>query len=210
MTKNISKKNIIIAAALVAIMAIGSTFAFFIDRDSVTNQFTVGDVEISVDEPNWNPDDGQNITPNKEMKKDPQVTNKGANDAFVFVSVTVPKADVKTANDKGELQPSQNQDLFTYTVNEGWKLIKTSNNSDSTEYVYAFATEAGEMYALQPGTTTVPVFDKVKFINVVEEQLDGSELNIDVNTMGIQTVDLGTSNPIEIYNIIMNQQEQEN
>lgn len=207
MTKNISKKNVIIAAALVAIMAIGSTFAYFIDRDSVTNQFTVGDVEISVEEPNWNPDNGQNITPNKEMKKDPQVTNKGANDAYVFVSVSIPKADVKTATDEGELLGTQNQDLFTYTVNEGWKLIKTVNNNDSTEYVYAFATEAGEMFQLKPGKTTVPVFDKVKFINVVEEQLDGSDLNIDINTMGIQTVDLGTSNPLEIYNIIMNQQE---
>ena len=49
------RKNLIIAGALIAIMAIGSTFAYFVDRDQVTNHFTVGDIEISVSEPNWNP-----------------------------------------------------------------------------------------------------------------------------------------------------------
>ena len=41
-----SKKNVLIAGALIALMVIGSTFAYFVDRDSVTNSFTVGDVEI--------------------------------------------------------------------------------------------------------------------------------------------------------------------
>ena len=36
-----SKKNVFIAAALIALMAIGSTFAYFVDRDYVTNNFTV-------------------------------------------------------------------------------------------------------------------------------------------------------------------------
>lgn len=46
-----SKKNVFIAAALIALMAIGSTFAYFVDRDYVANNFTVGDVEISVSKP---------------------------------------------------------------------------------------------------------------------------------------------------------------
>ena len=61
-----SKKNVFIAAALIALMAIGSTFAYFVDRDYVTNNFTVGDVEISVSEPNWDPDEGLDIT--QDMK----------------------------------------------------------------------------------------------------------------------------------------------
>ena len=46
----------------------------------------------------------------------------------------------------------------------------------------------------------------VKFINIIEEQLDGQDLDILIDTMGIQTADLGTENPEEIYNIILNQQ----
>ena len=202
--KRTSKRNVIIAGALIALMAIGSTFAYFVDRDSVTNNFTVGDVEISVTEPNWNPQDATDITPNKVMKKDPKITNDGVNDAFVFMKVTVPKANVKTANADGTLNSAANQDLFTYAVNSGWKLIKTTPSASSTEYVYAYA--ADKMTVLKPGQSTAALFDTVKFINVVEEQLDGQSLDIVVDTMGIQTADLGTEAPLEIYNIIVNQQ----
>ena len=199
------RKNLIIAGALIALMAIGSTLAYFVDRDQVTNHFTVGDIEISVSEPNWNPSDGADITPNKVVKKDPKITNDGANDAFVFMSVKVPKANVKTANADGTLNAAANQDLFTYSVNTGWKLIKTNASTDSTEYIYAYAGD--KMTALKPGETTATIFDTVKFINIVEEQLDGQSLDIQVDTMGIQTADLGTDSPLEIYNIIMNQQD---
>ena len=200
-----SKKNVFIAAALIALMAIGSTFAYFVDRDSVTNNFTVGDVEISVSEPNWDPDEGTDITPNKVIKKDPKITNEGVNDAFVFMRVTVPRATVKTANYDGTLNARVNQDLFTFTANNGWKLIKSDNGTLSTEYVYAYAGD--KMTVLKPGASTPTIFDTVKFINIIEEQLDGQDLDIVIETMGIQTADLGTESPIEIYNIIMNQQD---
>lgn len=200
-----NRKNVLIAGALIALMAIGSTFAYFVDRDSVTNNFTVGDVEISVSEPNWDPDTGTDITPNKVMKKDPKITNDGANDAFVFMRVTVPRATVKTANADGTLNEKANQDLFTYTTNSGWKLIESSNGTLSSEYVYAYAGD--KMTVLSPGQTTGTLFDTVKFINIIEEQLDGQDLDIIIDTMGIQTADLGTENPNEIYNIILNQQD---
>ena len=63
------------------------------------------------------------------------------------------------------------------------------------------------MTILAPGQTTGTLFDTVKFINIIEEQLDGQDLDIVVDTMGIQTDDLGTDSPLEIYNIIMNQQD---
>lgn len=199
-----NKKNVAIAGALIAIMAIGSTFAYFIDRDSVTNKFTVGDVDISVTEPNWKPTDGTDITPNKVIKKDPKITNNGVNDAFVFMKVSVPKANVKTANANGTLNAAANQDLFTYTTNSGWKLIKTTDGTSKTEYVYAYGND--KMTVLKPGQSTTTLFDTVKFINIIEEQLDRQNLEIVIDTMGIQTADLGTDNPLEIYNIIMNQQ----
>ena len=200
-----SKKNVFIAAALIALMAIGSTFAYFVDRDSVTNNFTVGDVEISVSEPNWDPDEGTDITPNKVIKKDPKITNEGVNDAFVFMRVTVPRATVNTANYDGTLNARVNQDLFTFTANSGWKLIKSDNGAFSSEYVYAYAGD--KMTVLAPGSSTGTLFDTVKFINIIEEQIDGQDLDIVIETMGIQTADLGTESPVEIYNIIMNQEE---
>ena len=78
----------------------------------------------------------------------------------------------------------------------------------SAETAAKAAVNAGDkMTALKPGETTATIFDTVKFINIVEEQLDGQSLDIQVDTMGIQTADLGTDSPLEIYNIIMNQQD---
>lgn len=200
------KKNVVIAGAAAAVLLIGSSFAYFMDRDSKTNHFTVGNVSIEVKEPNWNPDTGTNITPNKEIKKDPQVTNTGTNDAYAFVSVKVPKANVETADANGQLNAAKVQDLFTYKVNSGWKLIKTDNSNDSyNEYVYAYEDENGKMKVVKKGETTGTVFDSVKFINIIDEQQSGKEQNIDVDCIGIQTADLGTDVPLEIYNIATTQ-----
>lgn len=204
--KKMSKKNAIIAAALVGILAIGSTFAYFIDRDSVTNHFTVGDVEISVDEPSWDPEDAKDITPNKEMSKDPVAKNDGVNDAYVFMTVTIPKADVKTANDDGMMNGVENRELFTYTINDGWKAVGNDITNDKAKYVYAYVDGSDKLRTLAAGQTTGTLFDKVKFINVIEGQVDGQDLDIDVDVMAIQTADLGTDDPAEIYQIIVNQQ----
>lgn len=203
---NTSKKNKVIAGAGIAVLLIGSSFAYFMDKDSKTNHFTVGDISVEVNEPNWDPGTGTDITPNKEMKKDPQVTNTGTNDAFAFVTVKVPKANVETADASGKLVAAKVQDLFTYKVNTGWKLIKTDNSNDSyNEYVYAYEDENGKMKVVKKGETTGTVFDSVKFINIIDEQQSGKNLDIDVSCIGIQTADLGTDVPLDIYNLAVNQ-----
>lgn len=203
------KKNTIIAVAMVAVLAIGASFAYFIDRASVTNSFTVGDIEIELTEPNWDPTTGEKITPNKEMAKDPTITNIGVNDAYMFMSVKVPRANVKTAQADGTIVPAAEQDLFTYTVNNGWKQIKseviTEDGKKYTEYIYAFEGTGGKMTTVNPNGKTAPVFNSVKFINVVEEQLDGEDLQIVAEAMGIQVADLGTEDPLEIFNIVLKQ-----
>lgn len=118
--KFINLKSITIAAVLIALFAIGSAIAFFTDKDNKTNDFTVGNISIQLTEPNWNADNGKDLTPNKTISKDPQITNDGPNDAFVFLQVKVPVANVKTAAADGSLQPAKSQDLFAYTVNENW------------------------------------------------------------------------------------------
>ena len=50
------KKKIItvcLVVALVAVFAIGGSLAYFTDEDTKDNTFTVGNVDIVLDEPNW-------------------------------------------------------------------------------------------------------------------------------------------------------------
>lgn len=203
LTRN--KKNAAIATAGAAVLLVGSSFAFFMDKESVTNPFTVGNVKITVTEDHFDKTTAKDITPNKVIPKDPVVTNTGVNDVYAFVSVKVPKANVETANADGTLNAAENQDLFTYKVNDNWKLIKTNDADDHTEYIYAYSNADGSLKKLAKSEKTNAVFDNVKFINIVDEQQSGVNLDIDVDGIGIQTADLGTDNPLQIYNIAVKQ-----
>lgn len=81
-TANI-KKSIIktagIAAALLALVfvSIQGTLAYLTSRESLANTFTVGDLEIGLQEPDWNPEDGDgvNVYPGYSVYKNPTVKN---------------------------------------------------------------------------------------------------------------------------------------
>ena len=90
----------------------------------------------------------QDITPNKKLIKDPKVTNVGINDAFVFVTVQVPVADVITANQDGSRNPKALTELYSWTVNSGWTRMgnaadikNESNVVVAHEYKYVYGTE---------------------------------------------------------------------
>jgi len=72
-----NKKRLIItilSLVLVAVAAIGGSLAFFTDSDTVTNTFTMGNVEISLSEPGWDDDAGLGLLPGNVRTKDPTVT----------------------------------------------------------------------------------------------------------------------------------------
>ena len=94
------KKKMCAVCAVIGVMLLGSATAFFTDQGSAANEFIVGNVSVDLTEPGWNPDDGTALTPNKTVKKDPQVTNTGSNDAFVFLQVKVRTAVCRTAGSR--------------------------------------------------------------------------------------------------------------
>lgn len=207
------KRNLKIAAtacAMAGVLAVGGIMAYFTDGDTATNTFTVGKVSIDLQEPNWDPDDVTEITPEQDIQKDPQIKNDGINDAYVFIEVTVPTKNVVTANDDGSKNTAADTELFSWDVNPGW--VQVGNVKENTEkdddgndvcvshtYLYAYGTETA-MTAL-PATDvdgteekeniTATLFDYVRFANVVEDQnLEGTDLSIVVNAYAIQTTDI--------------------
>ena len=87
------KKKIIAVCLIVALAAtavIGGTLAYFTDEDDATNTFTVGNVDITLTEPNWEgsgSEDAPEVYPGEPLAKDPTVTNDGANPCFVRIKV---------------------------------------------------------------------------------------------------------------------------
>lgn len=88
-----SKKKIVslcLALALMVTLCVGGTLAYFTDTDDATNTFTVGNVDITLTEPNWTStgsEDAPEVYPGEALAKDPTVTNDGANPCFVRIEV---------------------------------------------------------------------------------------------------------------------------
>jgi predicted ribosomally synthesized peptide with SipW-like signal peptide len=91
--KTMTRRKILLVAlsvAMVAILAVGGSLAYFTARKDVSNVFTVGNVKITLTEPAWIASgfvDGDTVYPGEPLKKDPRVTNVGKNPCFVRIKV---------------------------------------------------------------------------------------------------------------------------
>lgn len=215
--KKLSKTNVnnmkkgAVAVALVASLGLAGLSAYFTDTKTAINTFTVGSVKQELTEPSWKPDEnpGKDITPGKEVKKDPTVKNIGENEQYVFMKLKVPAAEVTTVNDNGTKGNKKFQELFTYHINEGWKELNPipaaqDNNSVTHVFYYSKGTDA-KLTKLTKDASTPALFDKVKFINIVEDEVTG-EKNIDINSYGIQSDNLGdATTPEQVWTLVQNQ-----
>lgn len=82
------KKKVIslcLCVALLAVAVIGGTMAYFTDMDAATNTFTVGKVDIELEEPKWEGND-QTLMPGTTLPKDPTITvQEDSEDCYLFV-----------------------------------------------------------------------------------------------------------------------------
>lgn len=171
------KSRLLLGAAAiitVAAVSVGGTIAWLTSSPSpVKNKFTVGSVEVSVHETDW--DDAttggshQNldIYPSQIIPKNPIVTNDGKNPCYVRVKVAIPK---------GTVGGTTNQDIFTLNdLNQdgGW-------TKDGDFYYYDSP--------LAPNTPTTELFKSVTLKADYEEGSAASaSVSIDVYAEAIQS-----------------------
>lgn len=82
--------------SLLAVALIGGTMAYFTDTDNAANTFTVGNIKIELEEKNKDGSDftqDQILMPGEEnsIVKNVFVTNKGAQNAYMWVEIWLPK-----------------------------------------------------------------------------------------------------------------------
>lgn len=177
--RNLKKAGFV--AGILCLASIGGVSAYLTDFAKKDNQFTVGKVSINLTEPGFKPEEQTKIEAGKEIKKDPQITNTGKNDAFVYLEVSVPMAEVETAAEDGTRLGVKNQELFTFQPSVNWTKLSDRKNGNNQIYVYAY----NEI--LKPDQTTDTLFDSVKFLNIIEGQIDEQDLSIPVRAYAIQT-----------------------
>ena len=128
------------------------------------------------------------------IQKDPSINNTGENPALVFAKVVIPKQAVYTEEQaqSGDSSAAATRELFTFLDGDGnelwtdadsngkWLLLeKDTTGKDSDTYLFGYNTEVAK------GETTETIFDKVRYLNVVEGQVKGS-LAIPVEAYAIQ------------------------
>ncbi len=203
-------KATIFAAILTAMFTIGGIMAYLTDADTKTNTFTVGEISLELQEPNWDEIQGMDLRPNKTLKKDPQIYNDGVNEEFVFMEVVIPYRNVSTANLDGTKNEAQDTELYSYEVNSAWTMVGTAKKDTEKQtvtYLYVYGSET-ECTALAKDATTPAIFEEVTFANVIEDQgLEGTTLEIVVNAYGIQTTDIngGKTAPADVWTVLSNQ-----
>lgn len=128
------KKKIALMATslvLVAALAVGGTLAYLTATKSVTNIFTVGDIDLTLVEENW--EDNSKLIPGTEIPKDPVVTVvKDSEDCYVRILVTINKSDVLD-----ELLPNADLNaLFKNYSAVDWDCI--GNVEDNTKHTRTY------------------------------------------------------------------------
>ena len=132
------------------------------------------------------PEENRIIEPSKVIHKDPQITNTGTNDAFVYMEVSIPMANVEAAAESGDRLGKKVQELFSFEAKASWMQLNAQNIENRGVYTYAYKK------ILKPQETSEALFDTVKFLNLIE-QLDGQTLEIPVRAYAIQTSYTGGS-----------------
>ena len=82
---------LVLVVALAATAVIGGTLAYFTDTtEAMVNEFTVGNVDITLTEPNWDGD--AKLMPGSVYDKDPTITvDEKSQDAYVFLKMDMNK-----------------------------------------------------------------------------------------------------------------------
>lgn len=184
------KKNtvkIMTLAGILCLASVGGVSAYLTDYEKVSNEFTVGKVDIELKEPEWKPEENKKIEPSKVIHKDPQITNTGTNDAFVYMEVSIPMANVEAAAENGERLGKKVQELFYFEAKDSWMQLSVQNTESRRTYTYAYTK------ILKPQETSEALFDTVKFLNLIEGQLDGQTFEIPLRAYAIQTSYTGGS-----------------
>lgn len=195
------KKSIAVAIVLALILLIGGLLAFFTDTDTATNVFTIGDeIDITLAEDNWDPNDGLLLHPGVEVTKDPTITNDSdTSPAYVFAEVIVP------CYDSDDADSDVDTPLFSLeTIGSGWTLMSTSavdTTNKTITYVYNYG-DSSDMTTLDAGLTTSAVFSSVILdpdLTAEQAATASTAPNIIVNAYDIQTTDLGVTAPADIF-----------
>ena len=178
--------------SVVAALVVGGTLAYFTDTKTADNTFTMGNVAITLDEKNANPDaptgsgrvteNTYNVYPGLIVDKDPTVTNVGSNDAWIRAKIVV-KANMEQLNQLGLIEAANDATgeklAKIFKLGAGWSY--TGNVIMGEDGTFTFVMKYADKLA--PNAAT-PVFTQVTIPG--ETVVDSFNFNTNVVAEAIQ------------------------
>lgn len=185
--KNRKKATLVCSAALVGVIGIGATLAYFTDSDEATNTVTMGHVDIDLTESNGESitDDGltfDNVMPGDTIPKIPTITVRAdSQDAYVRM-----KMDIKPNEGSGITQKdiAELENLLRQEIVEG-----TDWAYDGEYYYYDQAMAAGSQVNFFdevriPTTWTNNTADKSFTISLQAEAIQAANVTPEMGSDG--------------------------
>lgn len=193
---NMKKK--LVTVCLVACMAVtavaGGTLAYFTDKEEATNTFTVGNVDIKLEEEGWVED--SKLVPAAKIAKEPIITvEDGSEEAWIFAEIELDKnfADVivkcggENATVKSEMPKWFNIDSTQ------WNYVTTEDREGgSVAVVYAYKEKVAEN-ASATLFTEVTVAQSFGDEELGTKLPEGTKPTVKIYAKAIQTEGLNTS-----------------
>lgn len=205
--QTLMKKKILtlcLVICLAATAVVGGTLAYFTDNDAKTNTFTIGDVNIHIDEwmkegDEWVPyEDEQHLSPITQAKapfnKLVETVNDGSEPAYIRTFVTCPKdmydylglgfnsgenATVQKNDEGKNMYPVVWKDIGTFTI----------NGEETSVFVceYKGIVDVGESVL---SLTKVWLYENLTNEQVEAFQLAGGAFKVEVRSEAIQSANL--------------------
>ena len=123
------KKIVIVTSTFIALLVIyiisrnSILQAYYNHKDKIINDFVIGKVEASVEEPDYI--DKRIIGPNEEIVKNPILSNTGEIQSYIRAQVYVPiTKELKYVDiDENVVVPNEEIEVVSYNENLGWQKV---------------------------------------------------------------------------------------
>ena len=204
--KVIATISIITIVLTLAILGYHTVKAYYTHEDKVTNKFKVGELEVSVTEPNY--EDNQVVKPGDKITKDPTFSNVGGVDGYIRAQIYVPiSKDIKYVDESENIiRPTEDIELVYYEVNTGWEKVTDPGFSGEYEdedgnkynvYTYKYVKDGQEQIIQAGETIQPPVFNEIRIINYLDID-ENTNIKLHVSAIAIQS-EGGTADEMWTY-----------
>ncbi len=178
---------LIVAGVSAAALGTGITMAFMTDTSAVQNTVEPGALKLELEETAFDPDTV--LSPDLTVPKDPFVKNTGNVPMLTFIRVNIPVKSVSTVDpETKKIVPEAEHELFSFEAGNDWILMDsyistTEQGEKEAVYVYGYIAAV-----LEPGEATTALFNEIRFLNVLEGELEyASLLDVKVCGYGVQS-----------------------